>query len=324
MVASFVQLASNESNLLEMFVGLDDETIRYLGGDGLPAGWRRLLSPVALQGNPAVRQAVEGALVDAMRGIRQQAESLLDSSGWGELIPAFEAGILRLSSSGLTGESSEAMVAQYVDMLKDLLLDPSRRLPVDDGAGHFIRALIDEGYVEPPTHLGLRHAGEASVGAGLVARLPAFRQAPLDELLDLRRDLSSPLTRYRSAVSRLASHLTSHPFDRESSAEVDDLWVTEAAPTLVEIETGLAEQGLVRELGRTLGADLSTLLTAGSAMYIGLGTLASLNDWISSTVAVAGPAAQAAAKAATTRRSARFGIQSHDLFYLYELNRRLQ
>ena len=37
----------------------------------------------------------------------------------------------------------------------------------------------------------------------MIARLPAFPLSPLDELLDVKDDLTAALVRYRSAVSGL-------------------------------------------------------------------------------------------------------------------------
>ena len=343
-VAGFMQLAAGgESSLFQLLMELDDETIRSIGGDGFPDGWREIL-PAALltmRLDPALLRVLPGGggidprffekrrgwqrgIEEATRNLDQMAEEMLIQSGGSDLVPAFEAGILKLSSSGLTDNGdSDAIAAGYVEIIKQLLQDPSKRLLFDDRVGGIVRSLVDEGHVEP-SRLALRHAGEAAVGSGLVARLPAFPEAPLDELLDLRRDMSTPLTRYRRAVAGLADRLTFHAFDVESPAEIDDLWITDVAPTLLEIKEGLAEHGLVRELQKTIGADMKTFLSEGAAVYIGLGSFTSVNDWIASTVAIAGPAMEAAAKAATARRSARADLRGRELFYLYELNRRIR
>jgi hypothetical protein len=344
MIAGVVQFAaSDESNLLSLMSSLDDETIRSLGGGGLPDNWREILpiATAAMQLDPSLLRRLPGGdqidqgffehqrelrrgLDDAAGQLRTTAQNLLVQSGGDELLPALEAGIVKLSPSGFAEDGdTDATIKGWVKLLKTLLRDPTTRLLFDDQVGDLVRSLVGEGQVEPH-RLTLKHAGEAAVGSGLIARLPTLPQAPVDELLDLRRDLEPPLARYRAAVSRLANQLVFRAFDPESAAEIDDLWTREVAPALMEIEEGFAEHSLVREVARTLGADLKILIREGAALYIGLGTLASVDEWIAATAAVAGPAAQAAARAAAAGGAARRELQGRELYYLYEVNRQLQ
>lgn len=343
MMASVVQFAAgDDADRLSLMSALDDDTVRALGGGGLPDNWREIL-PAALQVmrlDPEVLRGLPGGdqvdlaffdqqrewrreMEEAVARFRETAENMLVQSGGHELIPAFDAGILKLSASGFTEDSdTDGAIDGWIGLLKGLLQDPSTRLLFDDGVGDLIRSLVDEGHVLPHG-LTLKHAGEAAVGSGLVARLPTLPDSPVDEILDLRRDLAVPLTRYRAAVSRLADKLAFRAFDPESATEIDDLWTREVAPALVEIEEGFAEHGLVREVAKTIGADLKTMIREGAALYVGLGTLTSLNKWIASTAAVAGPVAEAAARAATASRTARRELRGRELYYLYEVNRRL-
>jgi hypothetical protein len=194
----------------------------------------------------------------------------------------------------------------------------------DDAMGAFARHLIDEGQVEPSS-LTLRHSGEAAVGTGLIARLPAFPQAPIDELLHLRGDLEGPLTRYRAKVSQLASTLATLSLDPEYAAEVDDLWRNDVAPALLELQEGFAEHGLVREIARAAGKDLKTFISAltGAGIAIGLDKLTAVNEWIAVSAGVAAPAAQLMAAAAMSARDERRKLERHELFFLYDANRRL-
>jgi len=129
---------------------------------------------------------------------------------------------------------------KWLALLRGLLVDKRTRLVLDDQVGSLAAAVIREGHVDPH-RLALQHAGEAAVGTGLVARLPAFPGAPLDELLDLRSDLTGPLGRYRAVVVRLSAKITAGPFD-------DDLH----------------RHGLVREIARSARRDVHKLLPEGA------------------------------------------------------------
>jgi hypothetical protein len=70
--------------------------------------------------------------------------------------------------------------------------------------------------------------------------------------------LDKPLSRYRRKVSHLRGDLRTEPFDEHVEAEVDALWRAEVDPALSEIRQAMADHGLVRELIRTFGGDLSS------------------------------------------------------------------
>jgi hypothetical protein len=149
--------------------------------------------------------------------------------------------------------------------------------------------MIREGAVDP-NRLTLLHAEQAAVGSGLVARLPSFPQAPLDEILDLRSDLAGRLAKYRGAVVRMAGRLTSAPFNDDLGDDLDDLWHNEVEPALTDITEGMHQHGFVKELARTLTSSTKELIAGGAGIYVGFVQLASLNDWVSAAAGVAGPA----------------------------------
>lgn len=340
MLASVLRLAeTGSSGLLALLGALDDDTVQHLGGENLPKNWREIVPAAALaaQLNPAVLRALPGgdqidsnafqSLLEGWQSATGQfqdvAQAMFEQSGGSDLIPAVDAEILKLSSSGLNGATdAETITAGYMDLVRELLEEPSSRLLFDDAAGSLVRSLVDAGNVEPHP-LALKHAGEAAVGAGLVARLPSFPQAPVDELLDLRRDLYAPLVRYRAATSRLADRVATPAFDTAMAAEIDDLWTTDVAPALVEIGEGLTEHGLVREMARASTQNVRDLIVSGSAIYVGLAAGTSVDGVAASTVAVGGAVAGTAARAAVARRAERRGVAAHELFYLYEVDRRL-
>ncbi len=319
-------------DMLGLLACFDDETVKKLGGSALPENWREYLPVLSamLDTDPETLRAFPGGerLIDVQReaashshALREAAEGLMQASGVAELLPAIEAGLVSVSHSGLEGgRDTDRVLEGYIDIVRGLLEQPDKRILFDDNVTPLIRALVDEGHIAPHG-LALQHAAQASVGSGLIARVPAFPHVPLDELLDLRLDLQGPLTRYRALTVRLAEQLAYRAFDAESHAELDDLWTSSVAPALAEIEESLAEHGLVREVLRATRTDFRTLLREGAGLYLGLGTFASVDEVIAATVAVAGPAADAILKGVSGTRAARRDARGRDLFYLYEISR---
>lgn len=333
MIAGVAQLASGgDQAMLALLGGLDDDTLRHLGGGkDMPENWRDVLAklsrPEATR-RPEVAELARGlraSMAEAQAGLAGTVDQMLVDSGAEELLPAIGSGLVTLSPSGFTEETAESndeLMENWLALLRGLLVETRTRLLLDDQVGSLAASLIREGHVEPH-RLAMRHAGQVAVGSGLVARLPAFPDAPLDEILDLRGDLAAPLGRYRGAVVRLSDRLQAGPFDKDLPDEIDDLWSTDVLPALDQISDGLHEHGLVREIARSARQDVKALIAEGSALYVGLAGLASVNEWISATAGVASVAVGATAAGAHRSSAARKDLKGRDLFYLSEVDRRL-
>lgn len=330
MLAGMAEWAGSDNAAMTLISSLDDQTLGMLSGGSMPDNWRETL---ALLSHPAVAGMPEVAPILAQwREMTQQsqaeiarvAEEQLVASGAEELLPAISTGLVTLSHAGFSdGQGdTDALMENWLLLLKRLLVDPKTRLVLDDEVGSLAGAMIREGHVDP-SRLALRHAGEAAVGSGLIARLPAFPQAPLDEILDLRDDLARPLIRYRAAVVRLSDRLTAGPFEPDLADEIHDLWAADVQPALADIDDGLHEHGLVKEIARAARDDVKELVGGGAALYVGFAGLASMNDWIAATAGVAAAAVGAAAKGHAGHAREQQALKRQDLFYLYELNRRL-
>jgi hypothetical protein len=330
MLASQAQMAYGDgTELLEMIGGLDEQTLVYLGADWSDDEQELVRQLPVLLNSPALdrlgfggqRRALKAEMEKAQSGLQGTIEKLLEKSGAGELVAGLEAGVVSLSSAGMgDGEDFDAVMEQWLDHLRRLLQDPSKRLLFDDGIAKLVAAMVREKKVDLPA-LTRRHAGEALVGSGLISRLPAFPQAPLDELLDLRGDLAAPLVRYRAAVMEMGDALRSEVFDTDAPAEIDDLWRSRVEPAVLEIEETLAQHGLVREVARQAAQDVKWLLLEGPAFYLGLEHISSLEGWVSALGAAAAPTAHAGVKGAQAAVSGRREAKAHDLFFLYQAQR---
>lgn len=347
-LAALVEFAAgDDAQMIELMGSFDAQKLGQLGATGLPDNWLEAVKGMyvisamnpelltRLSGGAVGDTALDAArnlrhtLAESMMQIRQVADRVLSDSKGIELVPAFRAGLLKLSPSGVSEEAGDVqdVVTGFVEILKQLLRDPKSHLLLDDDAASLVRSLVDEGHIEP-SKTALNHAGRAAVGSGFITRLPAFTQAPIDELLDLRRDLNEPLSRYRKAVARIAAMLTGRAFDPELSAEIDDLWRTEVEPALYDMRQGFVEHGLVREIARQISTDVRSLAAAGvgPGIAVSIDSITDLGTLVSIASGLTGGGlalAQQVAKAKFRRRDAIKDIEQHELYYLYELDRRL-
>jgi hypothetical protein len=266
-------------------------------------------------------------LTEGARQMRAAMGPVLASSGLEELRHAYERGVVTLTPLGeLRTLDPEQMMLAFVEALRAAVASSSTRLLLDGSVAGLIEELVSSGDVRPSA-LMRRHAREAAVGAGLISRLPAFPEVPLDELLDMRADLAEPLSRYRRAASTMGAALELDALSRESSAEIDDLWRSSVAPTIEELRQELGHHSLVREVARSATTDIKTIITglSGPAVVVGFKDVLDLDAWSIAAAAflTGGTAAHHLAKAALERGTAHRSVRRNDLFYLVALNERI-
>ncbi len=266
-------------------------------------------------------------LTEGARQMRAAMGPVVASSGLDELRHAYERGVVTLTPLGeLHTSDSEQVMLAFVEALRVAAASSSTRLLLDDSVAGLIEERVTSGDVRPSA-LMRRHAREAAVGTGLISRLPAFPEVPLDELLDMRDDLVDPLSRYRRATSAMGDALELDAFDRESSAEIDDLWRSSVAPTIEDLREELGHHSLVREVARSATTDIKTIITglSGPAVVVGFKDVLDLDAWAIAAAALltGGTAAHHLAKAALERGKAHRNVRRNDLFYLVALNERI-
>jgi hypothetical protein len=335
--------AGEPDNLWALLLSLDDDTLRHLGYDEDLDTLRQLLPLMATldpdvlrsaaAGDPAMRELAEFAdaldnghagAASAMAELREVYEKLRIDSGVAELESVLHTKLVRFNEQVGIGQDLDAVTAGFVHQIKRYLQDPSKLVLLDGIAASMARHMIEEGLVRPPNRV-MSNAGEAALGTGFIARLPAFPGVPMDELLKVRDDLDEPLGRYRRKVSSLRSELQTGPFEEHINAEIDAIWRTEVDPELAEVRQAMAEHALVREFLKAAGADISNVLKGTLAAGVGVfaANAFDLGTTISTGIAAGSALAPTAVKAVQERQKGRAGARAHGLFYLYEVDRRL-
>jgi hypothetical protein len=212
----------------------------------------------------------------------------------------------------------DGFLVRLVDQLLTLLQDPSVHAVFDARAGDLVRSLVDADPRFSALDIGKR-SREAELGAGLIARLPTFPTAPIDELVDLKRDLVGPLVRYRAAVAELEEGMSQVLGSAEIDGEIQEAWRRRVAPALVEIQDGLTEHTLVRELAKSGATSARDLIISGSALFMAMSTVGQIAVTASAAASVGGMTAHAALNAGLEHVKSRRAASSHDFYYLHRL-----
>lgn len=344
--------ASGEDALIDLVSQLDNDVYRAVGARALTPEQREILpwaldlarmSPSQVRRKWGNKPATPQVLAWAMRfkkvlasstvKFEEASKKITKGADVSQLKPAIDAGVLDISGSAdlknllsatatKSGRRKGSLLHEWLLTIRTHLRDPSVHVLCDETIRKIVKDLIDQG-MESPGQLAMKNAAEAALGGGLIARLPALPSAPIDELLDLRADLSGPRVRFRAAVSRLEEKFQNQAFDEEFAAEVQSIWTTDVAPALAEIEEEFKDHTLVREVGRHLRQDVQKLVAKGAGIYFGLGALTSLENWLALTASVAGPTAQMISDAVNDKNAGLQQATAQEFFFLFEANRSL-
>ncbi len=295
--------------LLELVVPLSDDpragtvvgTIRRRKGKQRPPRLLLLEAQFLRSLAPAVAEA--GRVIEGFR----------DQPGVAELTRARDAGVLDLDGLGIDpnpfltealhmargdqlprGKSSDLIVRLMLKL--STVVGPSAlSYPMfDEQVTGFLRSAESEGRMLP---LDPRAATEPHLAASFIGRMRTFPDARVDEILDVRRELAGPLTRFRSAVAGMARELEETPVDAAFARTADALYRETVAPALLEIDELEHERGygaqLVRQVksGPVVLEATSGIMLAATA-YVALPAFGLAAAGLASTLSFAGLATQ--------------------------------
>lgn len=336
--------AGDPQSLYDLLGSLPDETLQAMGAHEDIELYRQMLAmiptmdPDALRAmasiDPSMAQLSEFA--DVLDTTREQAKSSMAEmkalteqmridSGVAEIQRALDSKLLKFNDNIDLGGENDSVIQSFMHELKRYLQDPTKFVLLDATVASLAKSMIDEGLVQAPAR-SLSNATEAVLGAGFIARLPAFTDPPVDEIIDLRRDLDETLGRYRRRVSELRGEIQTGPFDEHVEAEVDSVFRNEVIPAITAIRLAMADHSLVRELLRTLGFTL-TDFAKGVATPAAVGLISAnvldLGNAVASGLTGAAAVGQTVATATLARNQGKASAEAHDLYYLYEVERRL-
>lgn len=245
-------------------------------------------------------------------------------AGGADLEVIADAGLLSLSPDAFSLDASGTPdLDGFVNALKQLLANPNSHLLFDQAIIQLVDAMVREDVAEVNV-VAAQTAKKLATGTRLIERLPTFPNAPIDELIRTKSDLSEPLVRYRGAVKNLSSKLTTEPFDPSLNAEIDELWYDEVAPSLQALRDDLGRTRLVSETAKNLATDVKTVVSGGVgvSLLVGVQTALEQASWTAAVVGAGGGILETV-KASREPLKSRETAKAHELYYLHAVNQKL-
>jgi hypothetical protein len=261
---------------------------------------------------------LEQMLKREWHGIEETAAQLLEQAGAHELIPAMRAGLLELHPlvEADSDMSTDSLVRGLVARTGEVLADGATYPLLDDALGDLVRAALREGLFEVLPRAGV-HARQAGAAAEFFEMLPSFPLARIDEVLDIRRELEGPLTRFRGALAELTASMEAAAHDEAFAEELRDLWVTKVEPALQEIRDLIDQHSFLREL---ISQITSTREWAATGIALAAAKQIRAPDILAFGTAVTLPTMRAAFE----REKARRAVQGHQFYFLHGVQQRVE
>lgn len=312
--------------MLDAFLGLDPRMVRRLSavhgaGDQMDQIYEKLAEfgsvwtkelPEAIDNAKTTMGARELSLA-----VEAGAVGVADLSG----TPASDliADSLRAATGAPTDSSVDSLVLGFVARMVEILGE-HRTFPLFDAQSSGLIRSLERTAGFTPSPQALRRGAEVTSAASFMGYLPYFPDLPMDEVLDLRRTLKSPLIRFRSAMTALSREFESRPIDESFDAQVDEAWRRQVAPALLEIREALSEHGLLREAASiALGDPRRLLAEAGGVLAAAHGEVVSLSGVLAASVAAALPMADVAGRALKESLGSKRAARSSAFYFLHKV-----
>lgn len=350
--------------MMRMVPRLSDQVIAQLmpaGAPRQPANWRQIAADLFADGMDGYRVKLEalGPLPSEIAQQVEQADSMFSAANdqfaemgtkmlgqnrMDELWTAIRSGFVVIKAPFSTTDPTKFVaedliplfnysadddvippefLVQWIEAITEIVSRPSGAVLLDEGSSEVARDLQAAGKVTVPRSTR-RGSIEALVGTSFIARLPAFPDAPMDELIDLRRDLDGSLGRYRTGVSRVAAALSKEAFSEDWPDEAHEIWQREVAPSVIEINSELADHTFVKSLAKGLAVDSRTMLATGTAVVTGAAAHGFVHNAVFTAIGAALPLATNLLGTEVLRREKKRNAKYNDFFYILELGRRLR
>jgi hypothetical protein len=266
-----------------------------------------------------VRMQLEKIIAETWKSLREQYQSMAESSGFHDIARAVESGLLELHT--FNSQDGDELVIEFFNVLAEAISDSVTYPLFDELTGGLIRSGIQEGKIEV-SELNIKRGRHARLAAHLLERLPLFDAAGMDEILDIRKELERPLIRFRSAMIKFSDNIKSASWDKNFSLEAEQVFYKEIEPAILDIEDAVKTNNYLSTLIRKV-ADKPLTIPAGSTLAVVVSRLSDLPDLVSQGLGVSLAAAPLIYDATKEWKEKQLKTEQNHLFFYYRARKEL-
>ena len=254
---------------------------------------------------------------------------MLGESNCSDLIKLVKAKKIKLYKFENQIFDKEAIIIdEFFKILSQTIADSKTYPLFDEGSNNLIDAAVRENKISL-NDVNADQAKHAGLANNLMVSLPTFELSTVDEILDIRNELESPLVRFRSKVISFNQDIQSLPWSDDFEPECIKLYHKEIAPAILEIDELTKDSSFLKNLGYKLLSDESILKAAGglAIAVAASGVMSAFTSTMASDTAIyAAGGAYAASKVANTYKEfkeKKKNTQRKDLYFYYKAGKLL-
>jgi hypothetical protein len=248
------------------------------------------------------------------KSIEENFSGMLENAGIQSLLTAIESGLLEIHPLNIANdEDKEKPIKEFVEVLSQAVSDENTYPLFDDQIGDLMRLAVKEGEIQV-SQSGIARGKHSALAANLIERLPLFDEAEINEVLDIRQELSRPLKRFRSAMIKFSEGIKNASWDEEFSYDVEVVFIREIEPAILDIEDAIKSNNYLANLTRKIISNPLTL-PAGSALGVLMSPLSELPMLITTSLGVGTSASIVAYDAYKEWKQNNLKTEQNNLFF---------
>ena len=218
--------------------------------------------------------------------VRREYQSIWDKElqrvGGQEIIAAMESNLLDIHSFDVSSPNDVTVafqelpeiVRQFSHEVEQVLSNASTYPLFDNYSGEIAQEFVQSDTAHFPESARSR-GSHAALMATLLQRLPVLERASIDEILDIRKELSAPLVRFRSGMMQFSEKITSAPWEADFLHKAREIILRDIEPAVLELDEEIRSNKYLKILTRKV-LDRPLALAGGSALALGVSKLADI------------------------------------------------
>lgn len=250
-------------------------------------------------------------------GRERQAEDVIGAITSTDVYRAIQRGLVSTSWGWALENEAEYFISNVLKAVDD-----DNAYPLLDYAT--VRYLDNE-LSETPAGLltALDRGKHAFLAQKLMERLPTFDAVPLDELLDIKRELAPYLIRFRSGLMRFGRDIGVGPWSADFPAEAEDWLIREVEPAVQEIEEAVRSNKMHAGVLRTV-TNRPLILPSTSFLSLLLAQASAMPRLLQGAMGLGAGAALTAYDAYKAWEEKTRETERNALFFYYKASKRIQ
>lgn len=197
---------------------------------------------------------------------------IVTTLGGDQIVSAAESGLLTIHrfeapvGRSVLDSETKSITDEYVSVIGATISDKSTYPLFDAQTNTIISSGIRAGII-PVSDFGIARGKEVGLAIDLFKRLPLFPHASVKEILDIRRELSMNLLRFRSSMLKFSTEIKNASWDDEFGLDAETVFRQEVAPAILDLEEAVKSNRFLAELNQRL-VPVGAVALSGLALSI--------------------------------------------------------